>query len=142
VEPGEIETALKRQPNVLDSAVIVRQDASGDKRLVAYIVRKQDAPIEFEPSALIATLRKSLPEYLVPSAIVALPALPRTPNGKLDRHALPPPDSVKPANAALAPRTPLEEKIALIWREVLGLEHISMTDNFFDLGGHSLLGLR
>ena len=122
--------------------MIVRQDARGDKRLVAYIVRKQDAPVEFEPPALIAALKKSLPEYLVPSAIVALPALPRTPNGKLDRDALPAPDSMKSTDAVLAPRTLLEEKIAVIWSEVLGLEQISMTDNFFDLGGHSLLGLR
>jgi aspartate racemase len=142
IEPGEIENALKRQPDVLDSAAIVREDTPGDKRLVAYIVRKQGAKVELEHSALIAALKKSLPEYLVPSAIVALPALPRTPNGKLDRKALPPPHSQKPAESFVAPKTPFEEKIAAIWMNVLGLERIGMTDNFFDLGGHSLLGLR
>ena len=120
IEPGEIETALKRQPDVLDSAVIVREDTPGDKRLVAYVVRKPNAPVELNQSALIAALKKSLPEYLVPSAIVALPALPRTPNGKLDRNALPAPYSTKPTDSFPAPQTPLEEKIAAIWTDVLG----------------------
>jgi hypothetical protein len=87
-------------------------------------------------------LKTSLPEYLVPSAIVALPALPRTPNGKLDRNALPAPCSTKPTDSFVAPRTPLEEKLAVIWADVLGAQRVGMTDNFFDLGGHSLLGLR
>ena len=142
IEPGEIEAALKRQPDVLDSVAIVREDTPGDKRLVAYIVRKQDTPIEFEQSALIVALKKSLPEYLVPSAIVALPALPRTPNGKLDRNALPAPCSKKSTDGFVAPRTPLEGKVAVIWASALGVERVSMTDNFFELGGHSLLGLR
>jgi amino acid adenylation domain-containing protein len=142
IEPGEIETALKRQPEVLDSAVIVREDIPGEKRLVAYVVRKQSATLELDQPALIAALKKSLPDYLIPSAIVALPALPRTPNGKVDRNALPAPRSEKPAGELQAPRTPLEEKIAAIWREVLGVEGVGITDNFFDLGGHSLSGLR
>jgi aspartate racemase len=142
IEPGEIENALKRQPDVLDSAAIVREDTPGDKRLVAYIVCKPGAAVEREQSALIAALKKSLPEYLVPSAIVALPALPRTANGKLDRNALPAPHSTKPAESFVAPQTPLEEKMAALWMNVLGLERIGMRDNFFDLGGHSLLGLR
>ncbi len=142
IEPGEIENALKQLPGVLDSAAVVREDTPGDKRLVAYIVRQQGAGVESEQSALIAAVKKSLPEYLVPSAIVALPALPRTPNGKLDRKALPVPHSTKPAEKFVAPQTPLEEKIAAIWMNVLGLERIGMRDNFFDLGGHSLLGLR
>jgi amino acid adenylation domain-containing protein len=142
VEPGEIENALKRQPNVADSVAIVREDTSGDKRLVAYVVRQQDALVEFEQSALIAALKKSLPDYLVPSAIVALPALPRTSNGKLDRNALTAPDSITPTASFVAPQTPLEEKIAVIWTDVLGMERVGKTDNFFDLGGHSLLGLR
>ena len=142
IEPGEIENALKRQPNVLDSAAIVREDTPGDKRLVAYVVRKHDASVELEQSALIAALKKSLPEYLVPSAIVALPALPRTSNGKLDRNALPAPHSTKPTDRFVEPQTPLEERMAVIWTDVLGVERVGMTDNFFDLGGHSLLGLR
>ena len=142
IEPGEIENAIKRQPDVLDSAAIVREDTPGDKRLVAYIVRKEEATAELDQSALLAALKKSLPEYLVPSAIVALPSLPRTANGKLDRKALPAPPSAKPTGRFIAPRTPLEEKMATVWMNVLGLERIGMTDNFFDLGGHSLLGLR
>jgi amino acid adenylation domain-containing protein len=142
IEPGEIETALKRQPDVLDSAAIVREDTPGDKRLVAYVVRKQSAPVQVEQSALIAALKKSLPDYLVPSAIVALAALPRTRQGKLDRNALPAPYSTKPTDSFAAPQTPLEEKMAAIWTDVLGVERVGMMDNFFDLGGHSLLGLR
>lgn len=142
IEPGEIETALKRQPDVLDSAVIVREDTPGEKRLVAYVVRKQSAPLKFDQTALLAALKKSLPEYLVPSAIVTLAALPRTPNGKLDRQTLPAPSSAQPADSFVAPQTPLEEKLSMIWTEVLGLDRVGMTDNFFDLGGHSLLGLR
>jgi hypothetical protein len=112
------------------------------RRLVAYVVRKPGSPVDLEQSALMASLRKSVPEYLVPSAIVDLPALPRTPNGKLDRNALPAPQSTKPAESFVAPETPLEEKMAALWKNVLGLERIGMRDNFFDLGGHSLLGLR
>jgi amino acid adenylation domain-containing protein len=142
IEPGEIENALKQQPDVLDCAAIVREDTPGDKRLVAYIVRKPGVPIEPDQSTLIAALKRSLPEYLVPSALIALPALPRTPNGKLDRKGLPAPPSTKPIGRFVPPQTPLEEKMAAIWMNVLGVERLGMTDNFFDLGGHSLLGLR
>jgi amino acid adenylation domain-containing protein len=142
IEPGEIETALKRQPDILDSAVVLRQDTPGDKRLIAYVVREQSVTSEFNQSAMMAALRKSLPEYLVPSAIMALPALPRTPNGKLDRNALPEPPSSRPMDSAGAPQTRFEEKVAAIWAEVLGVESVGRTDNFFDLGGHSLSGLR
>lgn len=142
IEPGEIETALKRQPSVLDSAVIVREDTPGEKRLVAYVVRDSGAAVELNQSTLIEALKKSLPDYLVPSAIVALPALPRTPNGKLDRKALPAPQSARPAGSFSAPETPLEQKIAAIWADVLGVQPVGVADNFFDLGGHSLLGLR
>jgi aspartate racemase len=142
IEPGETETALKRQPDVLDSAVILREDTPGDKRLVAYVVRKESPQGEFNQSTLLAALRKSLPEYLVPSAIMALPELPRTPNGKLDRNALPAPPATKPIDSVGTPQTPLEEKIAAIWAEVLGLESVGRADNFFDVGGHSLSGLR
>ena len=142
IEPGEIETALKRQPDVLDSAVILREDEPGEKRLVAYVSRKQDAQNKFSQATLRAALRKSLPDYLVPSAIMALPALPRTPNGKLDRNALPAAPPPEPIDDGGAPQTALEEKVAAFWSEVLGLEAIGRTANFFDLGGHSLSGLR
>src|SRR5207253_9858838 len=92
IEPGEIETALNRQPDISDSAVVAQEEMPGDKRLVAYIVPKQGSALEFNESSVVAELRKTLPEYFLPSAIVRLPALPRTPNGKLDREALPPPE--------------------------------------------------
>ena len=144
IELGEIENALRRQSNVLDCAVVVREDIPHRKELVAYTVGRVDASLQPEAATLIAALRETLPDYMVPSTIVALPALPRTPNGKVDRKALPVPDrfAAKSANDFVAPETQLEKKVAAIWAELLGLERISMTDNFFDLGGHSLLGLR
>src|SRR5581483_2325850 len=94
--------------------------------------------------ALVAALKKSLPDFMLPSAFVALPALPLNANGKLDRNALPAPDHALTAgeNNALEPRTPLEKSIAEIWRALLNIEHIGVHENFFDLGGDSLLGLR
>jgi amino acid adenylation domain-containing protein len=144
IELGEIENALREQSDVLDSAVVVLNDTRGDKQLTAYIVRQPNASLEWKQSALIGALKKSLPDYMVPSVIVALPALPRTPNGKLDRSALPAPNSsaAKSKDNFVAPRTPLEKNLAAIWEELLGVERVSVTDNFFDLGGHSLLGLR
>ncbi len=144
IELGEIENALRHQPGVLDSAVVVREEIGGDKRLVAYVVREPNAPLGWDQAPLIAALEKSLPEYMVPSAIIELKALPRTTNGKLDRRALPRPTHAaeKSKGDFVAPKTPLEEKVAAIWRQLLNLERVSSTDNFFDLGGHSLLGLR
>lgn len=142
IEPGEIETVLKRLPNVLDSAAVVREDTPGNRRLVAYIVRKRDARDTLDPAAVISALRQSLPDYLVPSVIIALPSLPRTSNGKLNRNALPPPSPRKVTKAPAATQTPVEEKICAMWADVLGLKRVNLTDNFFELGGHSLLGLR
>jgi amino acid adenylation domain-containing protein len=144
IELGEIENALRRQPDLLDAAVALREDIPGDKQLVAYVVRQPNATTAFQPAPLIAALKKSLPDHMVPSGIVPLPTLPRTVNGKLDRSALPAPNrfaSDAPADY-VAPTTPSEKKIAAIWQELLGVERVSVTDNFFDLGGHSLLGLR
>ena len=95
-------------------------------------------------TAHLAELKKQLPDYMVPSAIVTLPALPRTSNGKLDRSTLPAPNpsAAKPSDSFVAPRTAVEEKVAAIWAGVLGVERVGTMDNFFDLGGHSLLGLR
>jgi len=140
IELGEIENALRRQPDVRDCAVAMREDNPGDKQLVAYVVRQANSAHEWE-QALIVALKKSLPDYMVPSAIVAAPALPRTANGKLDRNALPAPNrsAKKSRDNFVAPTTPLEKQVAAIWQEVLGLERASLTDNFFDLGGDSLL---
>jgi aspartate racemase len=144
IELGEIENTLRRQPDVLDAAVTLREDIPGDKQLVAYVVRQPNATTAFQPAPLIAALKKSLPDHMVPSGIVPLPTLPRTVNGKLDRSALPAPNRSAgdvPADY-VAPATPSEKKVAAIWQELLGVERVSLTDNFFDLGGHSLLGLR
>ncbi len=133
IEPGEIEAALKREADVRDAAVILREDSPNEKRLVAYIVGQA------EPTSLLNALSKSLPDYMLPSAIVVLPELPRTANGKLDRQALPAPQN---SGSYAAPTTDLEEKVAGIWASILGRERVGVDDNFFELGGHSLLGLR
>jgi amino acid adenylation domain-containing protein len=144
IELGEIENALRQQPEVLDSAVVVREEIGGNKRLVAYVVCQPNASLDWDQAPLLAALEKSLPDYMIPSTIIELEALPRTPNGKLDRRALPGPTDAaeKSKGDFVAPKTPLEEKVAAIWRQLLNLERVSSTDNFFDLGGHSLLGLR
>jgi amino acid adenylation domain-containing protein len=142
VELGEIESALARHPAVRETAVIQREDPVGDKQLVAYIVpnRKQSStPIE-----LRAFLKARLPDYMIPSAFISLHSLPLTPNGKLDQAALPAPGQTRPEleETYAAPRTPVEEKLAAIWREILKLERVGLHDDFFALGGHSLLATR
>ncbi len=138
VEPGEVEAALARLPGVRRAAAVVREDAPGDRRLVAYAVAEEGAaPTGAE---LRSALAASLPGHLVPSAVVLLDALPLTPRGKLDRRALPAPDAGAAAAVTfVAPRTPTEERIAAIWSEVLRVERVGVHDRFFDLGGHSLL---
>ncbi|CAA9435310.1 MAG: Polyketide synthase modules and related proteins, partial [uncultured Pseudonocardia sp.] len=137
IEPGEVAAALRAQPGVGDAAVVVREDAPGDQRLVGYVTGGAD------PDELRAALRGSLPEYLVPAAVVALEELPLTPSGKLDRAALPAPAVRRAAGtAAVAPSGPAEELVARLYREVLGLaddQPLGVDDDFFELGGHSLL---
>ena len=139
IELGEIEAVLGEHSKVFQSVVLAREEAFGDKRLVAYVVARDRAAAT--ANELRAYLKEKLPEYMVPSAFVFLDSLPFTPNGKLDRNALPAPDqnSSETAEAYVAPHTPVEEMIADIWAEVLKLEKIGIYDNFFDLGGHSLL---
>jgi amino acid adenylation domain-containing protein len=140
IEMGEIETALVSHPSVREAVVLAREDAPGEKRLIAYVVsaRRQWSVLSSE---LREYLKERLPEYMLPLAFIQIDALPLTPNGKVDRRALPPPEQVKvvSADARIAPRTPLEEILCGIWQEVLGTEHVGVTDNFFELGGHSLL---
>jgi amino acid adenylation domain-containing protein/non-ribosomal peptide synthase protein (TIGR01720 family) len=138
IELGEIETALNQHPHVQVSCVIAREDTPGDKRLVAYIVPQ--AQVTLTISELRSDLKKKLPDYMVPSAIVILESLPLTPNGKVDRRALPAPEpSSELLEKYVAPRTPIEEILALIWQQVLKVELVGRHDNFFELGGHSLL---
>ena len=134
IELGEIEAVLMQHRAVGEAVVIAREDARGDKTLVAYVVNHEDVP----PSELRSFLKGKLPEYMLPSAIVVLDRLPLSPNGKLDRKALPAPE-YRSEEAFVAPRTPNEQTLAAIWAEVLKLEKIGIHDNFFDLGGHSLL---
>ncbi|HEX8707620.1 MAG TPA: amino acid adenylation domain-containing protein, partial [Pyrinomonadaceae bacterium] len=139
IEPGEIMAALRRHDEVQDALVIIREDEPGQKRLVGYIVPAEDAMPGV--SELRDFLKLTLPDYMIPSAFVMMAALPLSPNGKIDRRALPPPEAVRrdSAESFRAPRSHLEEAVAGIWREVLGLEQLGIDDNFFELGGHSML---
>ncbi|QPQ89137.1 amino acid adenylation domain-containing protein (plasmid) [Burkholderia gladioli] len=142
IEPGEIETHLASHPAVREAVVIAREDAPGEKRLVAYVTPNQEVP---EDLALVLRtyLGARLPEYMVPAAYVMLQALPLTPNGKLDRRALPAPDSSAYAQRGYEPpQGEAEIILASIWAELLGLERVGRHDNFFELGGHSLLAVR
>jgi len=139
VELGEIEAVLGGHPALREVVVLAREDGSGSKRLVAYVIPAQK-PVP-TVSELRNFLREKLPEYMVPSAFVMLETLPLTPSGKVDRRALPTPDGARPEleGAFVAPRTPVEKELAGIWTQVLDVERVSIYDNFFDLGGHSLL---
>ncbi|HST62930.1 MAG TPA: amino acid adenylation domain-containing protein [Longimicrobium sp.] len=136
VEPGEVESVLRQHPAVADCAVVAREDAPGERRLVAYVTGTAD------PAELRAHLRGSLPEYMVPGAFMALEGLPLTPSGKLDRRALPAPAQGGAGEDYEAPRTPEQEALAGIWAELLRVERVGVHDNFFELGGHSLLATR
>ncbi|HEU0299474.1 MAG TPA: amino acid adenylation domain-containing protein, partial [Longimicrobium sp.] len=137
IELGEIEAALRAHPRVGGAAVALREDV-GDARLVAYVVAG-DADAPPAGPELRAFLRERLPEYMVPPAFVALDALPLTPSGKVDRRALPAPGAQAAEQAFTPPRTPREQALAAVWREVLRLERVGLDDDFFELGGHSLL---
>ncbi|HEX2079483.1 MAG TPA: amino acid adenylation domain-containing protein [Longimicrobium sp.] len=141
IEPGEVEAVLQRQACVAAAVVQVREDAPGDRRLVAYVVPAPgEAGDEAGPGPRIrAFLQEQLPAYMVPAAIVVLDALPLTPNGKVDRRALPAPAPQRAEEAAAEPRTEVERALAGVWAEVLRLERVYLNDNFFDLGGHSLM---
>jgi amino acid adenylation domain-containing protein len=136
IELGEIESALAVHPLVSGCAVLAREDVPGEKRLVAYVTLEQgDAPAVGEWRAF---LKERLPDYMIPSAFVVLEEFPLTPNGKVDRRALPKPAAPELESSMAAPRTPTEEILAGIWTQVLGLERVGVHDDFFELGGHSL----
>lgn len=143
IELEEVEHVLGEHPAVRQAIAAVRRDATGTATLVAYLLR--DAAVPVTGSELRRHAREFLPDYMVPSLIVELEAVPLTPNGKVDRKALPDPFAaakVEARSAGEAPQGPTEGAIAGIWREMLGLEHVERRDSFFDLGGHSLLAMQ
>ncbi|WP_396136899.1 MULTISPECIES: amino acid adenylation domain-containing protein [unclassified Amycolatopsis] len=137
IEVGEVEAALRRHPDVAEAVVVAREDTPGHKRLAGYVVPRR--PVE--PGAVREFLGKSLPGHLVPGALVLLDRFPLTPQGKVDRRALPAPRP-RAAGVRTAPRSPAEELLTRVWAEVLGVEHVGTRDNFFELGGDSILGIQ
>jgi len=142
IELNEIEAVLNGHESVRESVVVVRSSGSGDKRLVAYVVKRAEA--EYSELALRQYLKQKLPEYMVPAVLVQLAELPLGTTGKVDRQALPEVEAARPEleTKYVAPRTAVEEDLARIWREVLVVPHVGVEDNFFELGGHSLLAAR
>ena len=152
IELGEIGTTLERHPQVRAAIALLREDLPGDKQLVAYAVLRdesspdealrdrpsQDTELPRSSTALREFLREQLPNYMVPSAVIVLEEFPLTPNGKLDRRALPPPTLARDAGQQ-HPKTEVEQQIAAIWQQFLSVEEVGLDDNFFELGGHSLL---
>ena len=139
IELGEIESALQAVPGVREAVVLAREDSPGDKRLVGYVVAKEKESVE--ASSLRHQLSRVLPEYMVPAQYVFLEQFPLTPNGKLNRKALSAPEMIRGADDYVAPRTPMEAQLAQIWAEVLQLDKVGIEDNFFTIGGHSLLAI-
>lgn len=137
IEPGEIEHRLEQHPAVRRAVVLVREDRPGDRRLVAYVTG-EGVPL----AGLRDHLRGYLPDYMVPGTLVPLPEFPLTTSGKVDRRALPAPAAHHAGRAHVPPRDPVELAVARIWEDVLGVRPVGVTDQFFDLGGHSLLVLR
>jgi len=139
IELGEIESVLGQHPAIRETVVLAREDQPGDQRLVAYVVPHVGK--KFIVSQLRDFLKPKLPEYMIPAAFVTLDALPLTINGKVDRQVLPAPQGLRPELTAayMSPSTGAEQQIAKTWQEVLHLEQVGIYDNFFDLGGHSLL---
>jgi amino acid adenylation domain-containing protein/non-ribosomal peptide synthase protein (TIGR01720 family) len=139
VELGEIEAALDRHPAIWQSVVVAREDVPGEKRLLAYIVSKSDQLLTI--GDLRAYLKEMLPDYMIPSAFITLDSLPLNSNGKVDRHALPLPESARPdlEKEYVAPTSPAEKRLATIWEQVLRVDAVGIHDNFFELGGDSIM---
>ncbi|MDC0706903.1 amino acid adenylation domain-containing protein [Stigmatella sp. ncwal1] len=141
IELGEIEAVLSKHHAVREGVVVVREEVEGNKRLVAYVVGQEGEEVEAE--RLKGFVGERLPEYMVPTAYVVMEALPLTANGKVDHKALPPPgQSEVEAKRQVAPRNQTEELVAGIWGELLGVDKVGVHDNFFDLGGHSLMSVK
>ncbi len=144
VELGEIETVLGQLPEVRDVVAVVREDQPGNKRIVAYLTASDPQASDLAPDRLRHFLQENLPDFMIPSAFVVLDALPLNPNGKVDRRALPAPDwsSSQAEDEYAPPRTGPEETLAQIWAGVLGLEQVGIHDNYFALGGDSILSIQ
>ena len=142
IELGEIESVLNDYGDIAQSVVVLREDRPGEKFLAAYCIPKGGA--ELDVNGLKSYLRERLPDYMVPAAYVTLDAFPLTPNGKVSRRSLPAPVDLGSGlgSGYIAPRTPIEEQLAFIWGEVLGIEEVGIRSNFFEIGGHSLLAVR
>jgi amino acid adenylation domain-containing protein len=141
VELGEIEVAIASHPAVRQAIVVAREDAPGEQRLVAYLVRHEESDLTVK--GLRQYLKEKLPEYMIPAAFVVLDALPLTPNGKVERRSLPAPAAIAgDEDSFIAPRDAIELQLVEIWEEVLRVRSIGVTDDFFDLGGNSLLAVR
>ncbi|BAY65333.1 amino acid adenylation domain-containing protein [Calothrix brevissima NIES-22] len=141
IELGEIEAVIKQHPNVGEAVVIAREDIPNDRRLVAYFIQNYQEQLAID---LREFLEQKLPEYMIPAAFVALEALPITPNGKLDRRALPAPKITQLSSPSdfIAPSTAIEKQLVNLWTEILEIDNIGIHHNFFNLGGHSLLATR
>jgi amino acid adenylation domain-containing protein len=142
IELNEIEAVLEDDPDVSAAVAVVREDHPGDQRLVAYVVPAGGHAVSVE--SLRRMCKARLPPFMVPSGFVSVNAFPVTANGKLDRRALPAPDGSRPVmdRSYVAPQTPVEQTLASIWSEILGAARIGLDDDFFDLGGHSMLAVR
>jgi amino acid adenylation domain-containing protein len=139
IELGEIEAVLDTCSDVDQSVVLLREDVPGLPQLVAYVAR---ADLQFDKAAAQEVLAAELPDYMLPGAYVVLPDLPVTPNGKIDRRALPAPEAPQSTEEYVAPRNPLETEVAQIWAELLGVDQVGLRDDFFALGGHSLIAMQ
>ena len=139
IEPGEVEAALRKDPQVREAVVVEREERRGDKRLIAYVVAEQQASLSL--NALQQSLREQLPDYMMPAGWVVLDEIPLTANGKVDRAALPEPGRMRldTGQSFVIPPTLIQEALAAIWRQVLDQDEVRSDDNFFWLGGHSLL---
>ena len=141
IELGEIEAVLRSHSTIGETVVIRREDEPGSEKLVAYVVAKKEVKVKQDD--LRAFMREALPAYMIPSAFVFLEKIPLTPNRKIDRNALPPPDRIIEKKITyVAPRDEIETQLVELWENVLGVHPIGIHDNFFDIGGHSLLSLR
>ncbi|MEI7613066.1 MAG: amino acid adenylation domain-containing protein [Betaproteobacteria bacterium] len=142
IELGEVEVALSRFRHVKLCAATVREDRPGEKKLVAYLV--MDAGETFNVQEIRAFLQQQIPDYMLPSAFVEMPSLPRTPSGKIDRNSLPPPANKRPELGVVyrSPASEPEKRLCSLWSEILHIDPVGINDNFFDLGGNSLLALQ